>query len=153
MKRAALISLVLSAISAHSQSSLRSDPPTVAKVCGKLQHFEEIPVKNAKNTFEDKTKNLPGIAVSLFPAKDSSECCVGISPIAQATTGRWGAFRFSAKNLTSGLYWLVAKTNGQEYKLLVRYEPKSNPDQLCYQTFWELDDAGHFWITETITVD
>jgi hypothetical protein len=153
MKLAVLFTLLFSAICAHAQNSRKNDPPAVVKVCGKLQHFAEVPVKNTKNTVEDKIRNLPRVTMLLYSAKDGHECCVGMSPVAQTTTGHWGAFHFGPNKLTSGLYWLVAQTNGREYKLLVRYDPKMKSDQLCHETFWELDNVGNFWKTETVTVD
>jgi len=153
MRGAFLLALVSLAVVVNAQDAGKTEPPKVAKLCGKLQHTEDVPVKNAKNTFEEKVRNLPQVTVRLYSAKQGSECCNGMPLAAQAVTGRWGGFRFGSKNLIGGLYWLAVQTNGREYKLLFQYDPKLKSDELCSETFWRLNDAGQFWMGRTITVD
>ena len=153
MKVGVIFVLAFTAVCLNAQDNRKYDPPAVAKVCGKLQHYALVPVEAAINTVEEKVMNLPGVSVRLYSARDNNECCAGMSPVAQTTTGQWGAFHFNAKNLTGGLYWLAVATNGREYKLLVRYDPKIKSDQLCHETFWEVDDAGNYWKAETVTLD
>jgi len=153
MRLVFLMVLVYSAVMVNAQDAGKKDPPKFARLCGKLQHSEQVPVKNAKNTFEDRVRDLPHVTVRLYSAQQDRECCDGMPLTAQTVTGHWGAFRFDTKNLMSGFYWLVIQTNGREYKMHVQYDPRLKSGDLCSETFWELNDAGRFWISESITVD
>jgi hypothetical protein len=135
-----------------AQTAQRDAPTTVERLCRKLEHVQEIPVKTAQNTFVTEARKLPRVAVSLYPAEEGRECCSGASPIASTATGRWGSFRFNEKKLTSGLYWIVVKPSGREYRLLIQYAQKKNSDRLCSDTFWQVTEDGNFWKTETVFV-
>jgi hypothetical protein len=152
MKWCALFALLFAVcLSAQTQKTI--EPPSTEKLCGKLVHSERIPVKNQTNTYEEKTKNLGRVVLRLYAAVEGRSCCEGLFPKVEATTGKWGSFHFKEKCVGPGLYWLVAKVNNREYKLLVQYAPKANSTELCSGQSWELDDAGNFWKAELITVD
>ena len=128
-------------------------PPVVERLCGKLLHSEQVPIKNAVNTFEDKTRNLAHVTVKLYRADDDRLCCNGLSLAAETKTGRWGSFRLREKGLVGGVYWIVVRPTSREYRLLIRYEPKKNSDELCSQSLFELNDAGNFWKAEIVVLD
>jgi hypothetical protein len=126
--------------------------PVLEKLCGKLLHSEQVPLKNTTNTFEDRTKNLSHVMVQLYRA-DDRPCCNGLFLAAETKTGRWGSFQLKEKGLAPGLYWVVARPNSREYRMLVRYEPKSASKEVCTQSLFELNDAGNFWKAEIVEVD
>jgi hypothetical protein len=146
----AAMAFVASIAQAQSQSHAA---PVVEKLCGKLLHSEQVPVKNTTNTFKDKTKNLSHIMVQLYRADDGRPCCDRLFLAAETKTGRWGSFHLKEKGLAPGLYWVVARPNWREYRMLVRYEPKSGSKELCSQSLFELNDAGNFWRAEIVVLD
>jgi hypothetical protein len=153
MKAISILVLFISVGSAMAPSSQKNAPSVVDRLCGKLIHSEDVRVKNTQNTFETQSRILPRVSVLLYRADDGHACCDELLLAAKTTTGRWGSFHFSTKKTSAGLYWIVVEPEGHENKLLVRYDPKGNSGQLCYQTFWVVNDAGNFWKSETVTVD
>ena len=153
MRAGALLTLLLFAHLAMAQTTRKNPPTNVEKLCGKLVHSEDVPIKNSQNVFNTRSRNLPHIEVRLYRAEDILRCCDGLLLAAKTTTGRWGAFHFKEKGLTRGLYWIVVHPEGREYKLLLQYDAKKRREQLCSQTFWELNDAGDFWEAETVTLE
>jgi hypothetical protein len=151
MRVLSIAAMALLANIAQAQSQPHN-APVLEKLCGKLLHSEQVPVKNTTNTFEDKTKNLSHVMVQLYRA-DDRPCCDGLFLAAEAKTGRWGSFHLKEKGLAPGLYWVVARPNSREYRMLVRYEPKSGSEQLCSQSLFELNDAGNFWRAEIVVLD
>ena len=152
MKWFIILAVPFLASNGTAQTARGNAPTTVERLCGKVEHVREIPVKAAQNTFLTEARKLPRVPVSLYPAEEGRECCFGTSPIASTTTGRWGSFRFDENKLTSGPYWIVVKPNGREYRLLIQYARKKNSDKLCSDTFWQVTDDGRFWKTETVFV-
>jgi hypothetical protein len=153
MRLVSIFVLLVSTGSAMAQTNQNDPPQALEKLCGKLVHSEDVRVKNTQNTFETRTRNLPRVSVNLYRANDGQGCCDKSLLVAKATTTHWGAFHFDTKKTAGGLYWIVVKPEGRENKLLVRYSPKGSSKQLCYQTFWTVNDAGKFWISETVTLD
>jgi hypothetical protein len=145
--------VILFAASALAQAPNGAPPPTLERLCGKLEHAQDLPVKNAPNTFKTKERDVRHAAVSLYAAGENGQCCEGATAIATTTTGHWGSFQLKSKQLPGGLYWLQVEPNGRKYRMLIRYAPKRFSDQLCTQTLWELNDSGDFWKVELITVD
>ena len=112
-------------------------PPTLERFCGKLQQDQ---------------RDLRRVVVNLYPAAEGRECCKGAT-VASGVTGRWGSFNLKAKKLPGGLYWLEAETEGRKSSVLVQFKPKKYPDQLCSDTFWDVDGRGNIRVGRTITVD
>jgi len=114
---------------------------------------QTIPVKDSPLNLVEKTTDISGAAISLYPTSGKTECCNALSAIARSTTGRWGGFHLNDKRLPGGFYWLVAEVAGQKYKLLIQYVSQRNSNQLCSDTYWQLNENGEFWKTETIFVE
>jgi hypothetical protein len=148
------ISLVLLfAANAVAQAPKSAQPPTVERICGKLEHTETIPVKGDPHTLVEKVRNLRHVSISLFPADENRQCCEGANAIATTVTGHWGGFEMKLKRVPSGLYWLQVEPDGQKYRMIIRYAPKRYSDQLCTQTYWAIDNAGNFREGQFITID
>jgi hypothetical protein len=143
MKVSAPLSVVLFVANAFAQAPSKPQP-TVEKFCGKLYRIHYVPIRDKIPSYSIKTNDLRHVTVRLYAATENGKCCDGLSPIATTTTGHWGSFGFTSKGLPGGLYWLQAEPQGNKYSILVRYTPKRHADQLCYQTSWAIDDAGHF---------
>ena len=90
--------------------------------------------------------------MSLFLAGENGQCCEGAAAIVTSVTGHWGGFELKTNQLPGGLYWLEVEPEGRKYSILVRYAPKRHSDQLCYQTYWDIDDKGNFSEGKFITV-
>jgi hypothetical protein len=153
MRAISILALFMSVGSAMAQTSQKNAPAVVKNLCGKLIHSEDERVRNTQNTFETRTRNLPRASMRLYRADDGHACCAEVLLVAKTTTCRWGTFHFNTKKTAAGLDWIAVKPDGRENKLFVRYDPKRNSDQLCYQTFWEVNDAENSCISETITVE
>ena len=138
-------------LGALAQSPYPPRQVTVERLCGKLKHVEEFQITATSSG--QKSWNLPHVIVNLYPAPENGECCE--RAIATAETGLWGSFKLKTKQLQGGLYWLEVLPNGRKYRILVRYAPKRRSDQECYNTWWQVNDAGDFseGIATTVTVD
>lgn len=145
MKLARVLAVYFLTVSAFAQAPTTAlAPPTLERLCGKLRHVEyQLGIQ----------KNLRKVIVNLYPAVRAGECCEAGPPIATAITGRWGSFHLKTKGLAAGSYWLEVQPNGRKYHMLVRYTPKRYPDQLCYQTYWDVHDDGSFGEGGVVTVD
>jgi len=128
-----------------SHNGDKGDPYPVSQLCGKLVHVSET---------ARTRRNLRGIPVELFRRSGEVSCCDGLMPIAKATTGHWGSFKF--KNAASGPYWIVAHLDGRQYQMAIQYEPKKDGAvPLCSNCFYEINDSGEMkysW-SMTVTVD
>ena len=91
--------------------------------------------------------------MQLFPGIEGSTCCEGLTSIATTVTGHWGAFRLKVKGARPGNYWIQAESESKKHSILVQYAPKRYPDQLCYKTYWDIDDEGRLSEGEFIEVD
>jgi len=153
MKLIPLSVAILIASSAFAQAPSSAQPPILERLCGKLEHAQDLPVKGEPTTIVTKYQNLRHAPVSLYPAVENGQWSDGATPIVTATTGHWGSFQLKTKQLPGGLYWLQVEPDGRKYRMLVRYAPKRFPDQLCTQTVWEVNDAGGFRKVALISVD
>jgi hypothetical protein len=144
----ALLVLPFLANFAAAQSEKMQAPPKVEKICGKLQR--ETPVRVSPLA---KTNLLFGVPLGLYVAEGDRPCCEAMTLAGTTKSGTWASFHFKAKNLKPGMYWLVAKTNDREYKILIQYEPKKNSEQSCGDTWWQVNNDGKFEKLEVITVD
>jgi hypothetical protein len=126
-------------------------PYNVGRICGKLVHTEQVPVKNTNNTFEYKRQTLSRITVRVFRAKENEDCCDFQSMIGEAQTGRWGGFRF--KKLDFGLFWLVAHVEGRDYKILLQNDRKRETSDECSDTDYSIEDSGALSVGRTVTVN
>jgi hypothetical protein len=118
--------MLLFAFPVWAQAGNSDAPVDVERVCGKLVHYEQIPLAN--NAFKAKTKNLPHIAGRIYRANEGQKCCEGLPVVGETQTGRFGDFEF--KNSAAGLYWLVFQVNGRDYKFLIRYAKKSDRSKM-----------------------
>lgn len=153
MKVVALLASAFLVNFAQAQTPARNSPPPVEKFCGKLVHVEHVPDKDIPNAFEARTENLPHVPVRLYRADGNRRCCEGLPLIGEAITGRRGYFQLKEKGLEDGLYWIVARHNLREHQLLVQFEPKKNPAELCSAVSYELDDFGNMSQTVTIVIE
>ena len=145
--------LVLLSASAFAQAPNNSSPPTVQRLCGKLEQTKDVPVKGEPNNLATKEQDARHAAVSLYSADANGQCCELATAVTTTMTNHWGNFHLKSKHLPEGIYWLQVEWNGRKYRMLVHYAPKRYPDQLCSETEWEINDAGDFRKVEFITVD
>ena len=154
MKSVSSLVVLPLALSAFAQTHKITSPPIVERLCGKLQRSELLPIKDELNAFTMKTHDLRHVVVNLYPAAEDSQCCEAASVIATTVTGHWGSFSLKTKRLPGELYWLEIQPDGRKSSVLVRYAPKKYSDQLCTETWWDVDGDGKMragW--GTITVD
>jgi len=145
--------LVLLSASAFAQAPNDAPPPTVQRLCGKLEYTHDIPVKGDSKSIVTKEQDVRHAAVSLYPAVENGQCCEGVAAASTTMTGHWGSFQLKSKQLPGGLYWLQVEWNSRKYQMIIQYEPKKYSDQLCSQTVWEVNDAGDLRKVIFITVD
>ncbi len=124
-------------------------PTKVGRVCGKLVHYEQVPVKNTTNVYMPKTRTLPRVALRLYRASEDGSCCDGLVVAEETKTGRWGRFRF--KNTEIGPFWLTADIGGRSYRMLVRVEKGIHEE--CSDDQYQVENSGAFRMGRTITVD
>ncbi|HSS95719.1 MAG TPA: hypothetical protein VLK33_01745 [Terriglobales bacterium] len=150
----ALVLVFLAMCCQSFQAQEQSDTKKMAtldRLCGRLEHVEYLPVKNAANSFTTKTKALKHVTLRLYESKAGVECCKSFSTIEEVNTGLNGNFKFKTKN--AGLYWLVAVIDGNEHKMDIRFQPQKQTDTLCINQYFQIDNSGNFGIAETVTVD
>ena len=135
------------------QTSPKKEPPVTERLCGKLVHTEEIPARNAPNTFETRNKNLARVTLRLYRPEGDQLCCDGLALVSETKSGHRREFHLDRKGIPPALYWIVARLPPQEYRMLVRYSPKKDSSELCNDRLFTTDDAGNFGISKTITVD
>jgi hypothetical protein len=109
--------------------------PVLEKLCGKLLHSEQVPLKNTTNTFEDRTKNLSHGMVQLYRADDDRPCCNGLFLAAETKTGRWGSFQLKEKGLAPGLYWVVVDQTRGNTECWFVTNPKALPNNYVRSPF------------------
>jgi hypothetical protein len=133
----------------HTHSGQAEHPAIVGRVCGKLVHYEQMPVKNATNVYMPKTRTLKGVVLRLYHAPEDSGRPDGLVVAEEAKTGRWGRFRF--KITEPGLFLLTADIGSRSYQMLVRVERKTHEE--CSDDQYQVEDSGAFSMGRTITVD
>jgi hypothetical protein len=151
MKATFLLMLSVLSICARAGSDVAQRPAPFARVCGKVVRVEKVPIKNLENSFEERVKALPHVAMRLFSSSGANECCTTLAIAAETKTGRWGDFKFT--KISAGTYWLVAHVEGREYKSLIRYEPNKDPHEKCSDAQFQVTDSGTLQKREFITVD
>jgi hypothetical protein len=127
--------------------------PSLERWCGKLEHVQNLPVKDAPNAFVTKQRDLRRGRVSLYPAGENSQCWEGAAAMATAVTGNRGCCELKSKHLPGGLYGLQVEPNGRKYRVLIHYAQKRFSDQLCSQPVWEASESGDFRKAQLISVD
>jgi hypothetical protein len=145
--------LVFLSASALAQAPNNAPPPTVQRICGKLEYTHDVPVKGDPKSVVAKEKDVRHADVDLYPATENGQCCEGLAAASTTRTGHWGSFELKSKHLPGGLYWLHVEWNDRKYQMLIQYEYKKYPDQLCSQAVWEVNDAGELRKVLFITVD
>jgi hypothetical protein len=110
---------------------------SVDAICGRLVSLEDAPEKGAPDALRQEVKPLAHARVRLFSPTASADCCELITPVAEVTTARDGAFQF--KKPTPGDYWLVATIGHAEYKLLVRYQPGKKASAECPKSLYAIE--------------
>jgi hypothetical protein len=141
--------LLWSGAPVSAQSEQR--PVLIERMCGKLIRYSQVPIKGTTNNFDAKTKALSRVDLSLYRSDGNTKCCESLSLVARTKTGRWGSFKF--KNVVGDIYWLVARVDGQDHELLIRYQSKKNSDEGCSDNWFQIEDSGSFRFGKTITVN
>lgn len=114
-----------------------AEPVTVDALCDKLISVEEIAKKGTTSSVRQEVKPIPNTRLRLFSPTASADCCALITAVAELTTGRDGVFHF--KKPSPGNYWLVATIGGNEYKLLIRYQPGKKGEAKCAEFLYALE--------------
>jgi hypothetical protein len=153
MNLTSVVIMAAVAASLSAQTPKADTPPTLERLCGKLHRVQEFPDKKVPNTIDQKEWNLSHVPVRLYPADGNNACCTGKTPIAETKTSHWGGFELKSKGIPAGTYWLEVEPNGQRSELMVQYSPKKYSNQLCTETFWEVDDTGNLRNATFIIVD
>jgi hypothetical protein len=115
------------------------EPISVDEICGKLVSVASVPAKGTTDSAKQEVKPFEHTRVSLFSPTASADCCILMTPVAEATTGRDGSFQF--KKSVPGDYWLVATLGGSEYKILIRYQPGKKGSADCSKYLYVLENG------------
>jgi len=135
----------------QTQTKARNMPASLGRLCGRLMHVDEIPVKKTQKTFEERTKSLPHVRVRLNRASDDHQCCDGLTLAAEVVTKRGGSFEF--RNAVPGSYWVVVLADGTEYRLVINYVPsKKENEESCSDFLYEIKN-GELRLARIIQVD
>jgi hypothetical protein len=122
---------------------------SVDHLCGKLVSSTPHPVKGRHYVGSVDQSSLGKTELTLFSRDADAVCCMNLKTAAKTTTGDDGAFEF--KGVKSGSYWLVARSDGKDYKMAIRYEAKENPNDRCSDLRYEIEDAGLFELGRMIS--
>ena len=125
-------------------------PWSVDRLCGRVDHVEEIPDRKNANTYTETRKALRDVALALYERRDSEACCNSSSLADKITTNRSGDFDF--RNKKAGLYWLTTNWHGKQYQIAVEYKPEKDSVTKCSQQGISVDSAGNanWWVTVTV---
>jgi hypothetical protein len=131
------VAILILGFSAPTNSADAADPITVNAICGKLVSTDGAAAKGTTSSVGQDAKPIPHTRLRLFSPTASADCCALITPVAEITTGRDGAFQF--RKPSPGDYWLVATIGGAEYKLLIRYQPGKKGEAKCGEFLYALE--------------
>jgi hypothetical protein len=131
------VALVLLGCAVPAGAADSAEPVTVDAICGKLVSVEGPAEKGTTSSGREDAKPLAHTRLRLFSPTASADCCSLITPVAEVTTGRDGAFQF--RKPSPGDYWLVANIGGVEYKLLIRYQPGKKGEAKCAEFLYALE--------------
>jgi hypothetical protein len=142
--------VLLLGFSRLANSATNPEPVDVNGICGKLVSIEDAAQQGATNSSRQEAKPLEHVRIRLF--SPSTDCCDMVTPLAETTTGRDGAFQF--KKPEPGDYWVAATISNKEYKVLVRLVPGKKGSTQC-SAFSYVFEKGQLQLrrTETITFD
>ena len=153
MKSTSIFGAIFFAASALAQTPNSTPPQTLERLCGKLEHVQNLPVNGNPYVVATKRHSLPRVIVSLFSADGTSDCCGGAAPVLTTATDHRGSFEFKSRQLPGGTYWLEVEPNGRKYRMLIRYASRKHSDELCSEIFWQVNDNGDFNMAHPITLD
>jgi hypothetical protein len=142
--------ILMIALPMSSQAGQGGSAIEVARMCGKLVHYEAIPTGNA-TTFREKTRTPSHISGRIYRAGEGGKCCEALPVVGATQTDRSGLLEF--EKLTTGQYWVVFPVDGRDYKFLTRFVQKKQTDQKCSDFRYAAGDDGTTSIGVEITVD
>ena len=114
----------------------------VARVCGKLEHTQQVPDKNNFGRYLNKNSPIKDAKLVLYEAPNNSVCCSNVPVAGEMTTNKSGAFEF--KGLKNGYYWLVARVDSRDYHMSIRIGQLKDKQPVCSQMFFDIDESGEF---------
>jgi hypothetical protein len=123
----------------HSQDH----PVEINRLCGLLEHVNEVPLKNHPNSLKWIRTPLPNVALSLYEQREGD-------PIETTQTRKGGKFQFKTKQ--PGKYWIKAHWNSNDYELRVEYR-ESKFGVNCSGQGIAIDDDGEARLWVSITLD
>jgi hypothetical protein len=129
-----------------SMTLASSSPPQVdewelvAKLCGKLEHTQQIPPKRFPGEYSEKNDPIQNAKLVAYEAPNNSVCCSKARVAGEAITNKSGYFEF--KGLTNGYYWLVARVEEREYQMSIRIAQLKDKQPVCSQMSFTIDAAG-----------
>jgi hypothetical protein len=98
-------------------SSDTPEPFAVDGICGRLVSVETVAQQGPATSAREELRPLSRVRIRLF--SPSIDCCALVTPVAEVTTGSDGNFQF--RKPEPGDYWVAAKIDNAEYKVMVRY--------------------------------
>jgi hypothetical protein len=145
-----LVAFLLLGFRHPANSADNPEPVDVNGICGKLVATQEVAQPGTTNSSQQEMKPLAHIRIRLF--SPSADCCDMVTPLAETTTGRDGAFQF--KKPEPGDYWVVVTLANKDYKVLVRFVPGKKASAECSKFLYALE-KGKLQLrrTETVTVN
>ena len=127
MKWKLLAFVLLLGFSRAANSADTQEPVVVDGICGRLVSLETVAQQGTAAPAREEMKPLSRVRIRLF--SPSIDCCALVAPVAEVTTGPDGNFQF--RKPEPGDYWVVAKIDNAEYKVLVRYVATKKGSSPC----------------------
>ena len=150
MKGKLLAFILLLALPRCANSADTPAPVDVDAVCGKLVSITYVAQEGTTNSSKQEVKPLSHARIRLF--SPSTGCCELVTPVAEVTTGRDGAFQF--KKIEAGDYWVSASIDNKEYKVMVRFVPTKKGAAHCSEYLYAFE-KGQLQLrrNESVTVN
>jgi len=153
MRLPVLIAGLLFAVASAAQTADKKEPPSLERLCGKLERVEYVSRKNEPSSLDPKYSNMSNVPLFLYRAESNQACCESLQLADEGKSNHWGNFKLERKGITAGLYWIVACPASSEYRMLVQYAPKKNSTALCGDNVFQVTDKGEFSMARFIVVD
>jgi hypothetical protein len=144
-----LVASLMLGLAIPAISSETVEPVSVDRLCGQLVSSADTKEQGKANSSPQEVKPVSHARIRLFSPTASGDCCTLMTPMAETLSGRDGIFQF--KKITPGDYLIVATLAGNDYKLLVRYEPVKTSEKNCSELQYTVE-KGKFFLRRSAAV-
>jgi hypothetical protein len=131
-------------------SAQSKKPATVDRLCGRVEHVQDIPDRKKPNNYSNKREGLKNLVLELYEWRDGAPCCTNLTRVDTRKSGKGGRFDFEPQK--PGPYWLVTNWNERDCKLAIVLEPQKTSSTVCSEQGLQVDGEGNadWWVTITL---